>query len=97
MKSFDPMNSSGDSDFERLLRGIDLRRPPEAWKACLLPKPVLPIFPKPLLIGLASCWMIAGVFFLNTPEDEIRAAPLLLPEDQGSMPLLGYQEPEKNQ
>ena len=88
------MNSGDDSDFELQLLGLELRRPPAEWKALLVPKPVPPIFPKPLLIGLAGCWVIAAVFFLSTPEDEIRGVPLLQPVDQGSMPLLGYQEPE---
>ena len=33
MKSFDPMNSGGDSDLERELLGMELRRPPAEWKA----------------------------------------------------------------
>jgi hypothetical protein len=79
MKSFDPMNSSGDSDFERELLGLELRRPPAEWKALLVPKPVPPLFPKPFLLGLGACWVASAVIFFSTPETELPGPPVLLP------------------
>jgi hypothetical protein len=100
MKSFDPMNSGDDSDFEGQLRGMELRRPPEEWKALLLPKPVPPLFPKPLLVGLAICWAATAALYLTKPEDELKDQPLILPPGQmplgqpgGESSLLGFNEP----
>ena len=102
MKSFDPMIRDDDSDFEGHLRGIGLRRPPEEWKATLLPKPVPPLFPKPLLIGLGICWAVTAAFHLTMPEDELKDQPLILPPGQmapgqpgGGQFLLGFNEPER--
>lgn len=90
------MNSGDDPiDFERQLRGMELRCPPAEWKALLLPKPVPPWFPKPLIVALAVSWTVTAGFILATPEDEMRGMPLLLPEDPVSMPLLGYQDSAK--
>jgi len=81
MKTFDPMNSGDDnSDFERQLRGMELRRPPAGWKALLLPEPKSVVwFPKPFLIGLAACWAVTAGFLVTKPEDALRSQPLLLP------------------
>ncbi|MCW1914465.1 hypothetical protein OJ996_12830 [Luteolibacter sp. GHJ8] len=79
MKSFDPMNSGGDSDFERELLGMELRRPPAEWKALLLPKPVPPLFTKPFLLGLAACWAASAAIYFSTPETELPGPPVLLP------------------
>ena len=87
------MNSGDDSEFERQLLQLELRRPPAEWKALLLPKPVPPLFPKPLLIGLATCWSIAAGFILATPEDGMRGKRLLIPEDPSLVSLLGCQLP----
>ena len=102
MKSFDPMITGDDSDFEGQLRGIGLRRPPEEWKAFLLPKPVPPLFPKPLLIGLAACWAATAALYLTMPEDELKDQPLILPPGQmapgqpgGDPSLLGFNEPNR--
>ena len=102
MKSFDPMIPGDDNDFERQLRGIGLRRPPEEWKALLLPTPVPPLFPKPLLIGLAICWTATGSLYLTMPEDELKDQPLILPAGQmapgqprGDDSLLGFNETER--
>jgi hypothetical protein len=102
MKSFDPMNSGDDSDFVGQLRGIELRRPPEEWKGILLPKPVPPLFPKPLLIGLGVCWAATAGLYLTQPEDELKDQPLILPPGQmapgqpgGDSSLLGFNEPER--
>lgn len=96
------MNSDEDSDFEGRLRGLELRRPPEEWKAILLPKPVPPLFPKPLLIGLGICWAVTAGLYLTRPEDELKDQPLILPPGQMPMaqpgsgdPLLGFNEPER--
>ena len=93
MKSFDIMNPDDHDDFERQLLGLELRRPPAEWKALLLPKPVPPLFPKPLLLGLAACWTVVVGFILATPEDPMKGLPLLVPETPEPMPLLGYQDP----
>ena len=102
MKSFDPMNSGDESDFERQLRGMELRRPPEEWKKLLLPKPVPPLFPKPLLIGLGACWAVTAGLYLTQPEDELKDQPLILPPGRiapgqpgGEDFLLGFHEPER--
>lgn len=105
MKSFDPMNSGDDPiDFERQLRGMELRRPPAEWKALLLPKPLPPLLPKPLWFGLAACWALSAGFILSEPEDELRDQPLLLPP--GPLPLgppgdesflLGFQDSNPRQ
>lgn len=79
MKSFDPMNPGDDSDFERQLLQLELRRPPAEWKALLLPEPVVPWFPKPLVTGLAACWAVIGGLAITTPEDPLKDQPLLLP------------------
>jgi hypothetical protein len=79
MKSFDPMNSGDDSDFERQLLGLELRRPPAEWKAVLLPKSVPPLFPKPFLLGLGGCWVASAVIFFSTPETKLPGPPVLLP------------------
>ena len=104
MKSFDPMNPGDDIDFERQLRGMELRRPPAGWKALLLPKPVPPLFPKPLLFGLAACWIASAGFILSEPVDELRDQPLLLPPGplrlgpQGDESLLlGFQDSNPRQ
>lgn len=79
------MNSdSGDDpiDFERHLRGMELRRPPAEWKALLLPRPVPPLFPKPLLFGLAACWIAsAGFWFSMPPEEDF--GPSIFPPAKG--------------
>jgi hypothetical protein len=93
MKSFDPMNPGDDREFEQQLLGMELRRPPAEWKALLIPKPVPPLFPRPLLLGLAVCWTVVAGFILATPEDPMKGLPLLVPESPEPMPLLGYQEP----
>ncbi len=86
MKTFDPMNSGDDdNDFEQQLIGMELRRPPAEWKSLLLPKPVPPWIPKPLLIGLATCWAVTAGCIVTTPEDKLRDQPLLLPP--GQLPL----------
>ena len=79
MKSFDPMNGSGDSDFEQQLLGMELRRPPAEWKALLLSKPVPPLFPKPVLLGVAACWVASLAILISTPEDEDLGPPVLPP------------------
>jgi hypothetical protein len=95
MKSFDPMNSDSHDDFERQLLGLELRRPPQEWKALLLPKPVPPWLPWPLLPGLAACWAVVAGFILATPEDPMEGKPLLIPEAPEPMPLLGYLDTEQ--
>ena len=85
MKTFDPMNSGDDSDFEQQLLGMELRRPPAEWKALLLPKPVPRWFPKPLVIGLAACWTVTAGLVVTKPQDELRDQPLLMPP--GQLPL----------
>ena len=87
------MNPDDHDDFERQLLGLELRRPPAEWKALLLPKPVPPLFPKPLLLGVAACWAVVAGFILATPEDPMKGMPLLVPEAPEAMPLLGYQDP----
>lgn len=64
--------NSGDEpiDFERQLRGMELRRPPAEWKALLLPKPVPPLFPKPVWFGLAACWVVSAGFWFSMPPKE---------------------------
>ena len=75
------MNSGDDPiDFERQLRGMELRRPPAEWKALLLPKPVPPLLPKPVWFGLAACWVASAVLRLATPESEDLGPPILPPD-----------------
>ncbi len=93
MKSFDPMNSGDDiSEFEAQLRGLELRRPPAEWKSLLLPKPPVPWFPKPFVIGLAICWAATVGLFLTIPPNEILSPPLNLPLSlpPGNENLLGF-------
>ncbi|WP_367873976.1 hypothetical protein [Luteolibacter sp. Populi] len=68
-----------DSEFENQLRGMALRQPPAEWKSLLLPKPVPPLFPKVMLLGLAACWACGFGVFLATPEGEDLGPPLLPP------------------
>lgn len=82
MKSFDSMKPGDDTDFETQLRQLELRRPPAEWKSLLLPKPVVPWFPKPFVIGLTTCWAAALGFILTTPEDEDLGPPIILPMEQ---------------
>lgn len=96
------MNPGDESDFEGVLRGMELRRPPEEWKAILLPKPAPPLFPKPLLIGLGVCWAVTAGLYLTQPEDELKDQPLILPPGQmsprqpgGEDSLLGFNEPKR--
>lgn len=84
------MNSGDPIDFERQLRGMELRRPPAEWKALLLPKPVPPLLPKPLLFGLAACWVLTGGLIVSTPEDPLKDQPLLLPPSGN--PFVGSDE-----
>jgi hypothetical protein len=97
MKSFDPMNSGDDiSEFEAQLRGLELRRPPAEWKSLLLPKPPVPWLPKPLFVGLATCWAATAGLFLTLPPNEILSPPLNLPSSPPSETefLLGFNSPE---
>ncbi len=71
------MTPGEDSDFERQLLQVELRRPPAEWKALLLPVPAL--FPKPLLIGLALCWSVSLGFMLAMPEEEDLGPPVMPP------------------
>jgi hypothetical protein len=95
MKTFDPMNSGDDdSDFEQQLLGMELRRPPAEWKSLLLPMLVPPWFPKPLLIGLATCWTGIAGFVLTTPRDESPEVPVFVPAPPSDDSiLLSYQPP----
>ena len=82
------MNSGEDNgEFENLLRGMPLRQPPADWKPLLLPKlPVpVPLLSKPLLLGLAACWIASLGFYLTTPEDEELGPPVLPPAAPGVM------------
>jgi hypothetical protein len=96
MKSFDSMKPGDDTDFETQLRQLELRRPPAEWKSLLLPKPVVPWFPKPLVIALTTCWATTAGFLLTTPENEILSPPLNLPAGPrpGDEILLGFNPPE---
>ncbi len=71
------MTPGEDSDFERQLLQMELRRPPAEWKALLLPPP--PLFPKPLLTGLALCWSASLGFMLAMPEEEDLGPPVMPP------------------
>jgi hypothetical protein len=84
MKSFDSMKEDGHGDFEQQLLGLELRRPPAEWKALLLPKPVPPLFPKPLLLFCAVCWATAAVFMIATPESEDLGPPVFPPSQQAT-------------
>lgn len=75
------MDHDGDSDFERRLLGLELRRPPSEWKALLLPKAMPPLFPGPFLAGVALCWAGTLGFFLATPLNEVLDAPVLPPSE----------------
>lgn len=96
MKSFDPMNSGDEYEFEQQLRQLELRRPPAGWKVLLLPKPPVPWFPKPFAIGLTACWAVTGTLFLTTPKNEVLSPPLRMPSAPPSSEpfLLGYNQPE---
>ena len=97
MKSFDPMNSGDDiSEFEAQLRGLELRRPPAEWKSLLLPKPPVPWFPKPFIIGLTICWAATAGLLLTVPPNEILSPPLNQPFSPPSETefLLGFNSPE---
>ena len=86
-----------DNKFERQLREMELRRPPAAWKALLLPPAVVPWLPTPLLIGLAFCWAATAGFFLTTPGNEGGSPPLLpaaTPPANADF-LLGYAPPDE--
>lgn len=87
-----------DNKFERQLRELELRRPPAAWKALLLPPPVVPWLPTPLLIGLTVCWAATAGFFLTTPRNEGGSPPLLPPAAPPPAAdfLLGYAPPSNN-
>jgi hypothetical protein len=93
MKSFDPMNSGDDiREFESQLRRLELRRPPAEWKSLLLPKPPVPWFPKPFIIGLTTCWAATAGLLLTIPPNEILSPPLILPSSPPSETeyLLGF-------
>jgi hypothetical protein len=86
MKSFDPMNPGDDNgEFEHLLRGMALRQPPADWKPLLLPKPVPPLLPKVLWLGLAACWAASLGLYLATPADEKLGPPVLPPAEPAGM------------
>ncbi|WP_193213532.1 hypothetical protein [Luteolibacter marinus] len=91
------MNPGDDSEFERQLLQMELRRPPAEWKALLLPEPLVPWFPKPLLAGLAACWAVIGGLALTTPDDLLPDQPLMLPPGGapfGDTLMLGTIEPD---
>ena len=96
MKSFDPMNSGDEIDFEAQLRGLELRRPPAEWKSLLLPKLPVPWLPKPFLAGLAICWAATAGLLLTIPPNEILSPPLSMPSSPPSETefLLGFNSPE---
>ena len=48
--------------------------------------PVPPLFPKPLLFGLAACWVVIAGFVIATPEAE-DLGPTILPPPQHSATL----------
>ncbi|WP_265594956.1 hypothetical protein [Haloferula sp. BvORR071] len=74
------MNSGEDySEFENQLRGMALRQPPPEWKSLLFPPVPPPLFPKPLLLGIAACWVASLGVFLATPEREDLGPPMLPP------------------
>lgn len=72
------MNPDEHGDFEQQLLGLELRRPPAEWKALILPKPVPPLFPKPLLLFCAACVMASIGFRIATPESR-SPGPTILP------------------
>lgn len=74
------MNPDEHGDLEQQLLGLELRRPPEAWKALLLPKPVPPLFPKPLLVLCAACVVASIVLRIATPESKIPGPAILPPK-----------------
>lgn len=73
-------------DFERQLRAVELRRPPEDWQ--LLPPPVAPLFPRPLVLGLAACWAMAAGLVLTTPKDHLEDQPLIVAPGFLQSPIL---------
>ena len=74
--------------FEKELLQVELRRPPAAWRASVLPPlpPVaVPWFPLPYVIGIGACWVAAGVLWLTTPAVEMPGPPLPFPADHPPM------------
>ncbi len=98
MKSFDPMHSGDDIDFEAQLRAMELRRPPAEWKTLFLPKPPVAWFPTPFIIGLTTCWAATAGLLLTIPPNEILSPPLNLPSSPPFETefLLGLNSPENS-
>lgn len=96
-----PEDPSEFHEFERQLGKVEWNDPTPAWRAEILSRcvPPIPWFPKPLLIGLGTCWAATLGFIVATPDldpparsqpgrfEEWQRPPL--PSDQGR-DLLGY-------
>ncbi len=73
-------------DFEQQLRGMVPRTPPRELRAAVLAPAVggaAPWFPKPLLAGLAGCWLGTAALVLTTPKDDPPPRPGPCPGPSG--------------
>ncbi|MGC4014975.1 MAG: hypothetical protein QM755_10745 [Luteolibacter sp.] len=96
-----PDDSSEFHEFERQLGQVVWNDPTPHWRAEILSRcvPPIPWLPKPLLIGLGTCWAVTLGFYIATPApdpaglsqpgriEEWQRPPVLW---EGGRDMLGY-------